>query len=97
MMMEVSYVLWTVIWLNMALVIFNMVPVQPLDGGKLFHLLMLRLVRPALAQVITGGVGLVLSLLWIPAAIYAYVTFGWVLFFIPSIPAHYRMVRGQLA
>lgn len=97
LMMEVSYVLWTVIWLNMALVIFNMIPVQPLDGGKLFHLLMLRLVRPPLAQVITGGVGLVLSIAWIPAAIYAYVTLGWILFFIPSIPAHYRMLRGQLA
>lgn len=96
-MIEVSYVLWTVIWLNMALVIFNMIPVQPLDGGKLFHLVMLRLTSPQLAQRVTGVVGLILSIAWIPAAIYAYVTFGWILFFLPSIPAHYRMVRGQLA
>ncbi len=95
--LEMSYILWTVIWLNLALVIFNMIPVQPLDGGKLLHLILLRMAPADVAQRVTGGVGLILSVAWIPAAIYAYLTFGWILFFLPSIPAHYRMVRGQLA
>ena len=41
--------------------------------------------------------GLVLSILWLPAMAVVYYHYGWVLFFIPSIPAHYRMARGQLA
>lgn len=96
-MVEFSYILWTVIWLNMALVIFNMIPVQPLDGGKLFYLFLLRFLPQMSAQRLAGGIGLLLSIAWIPAAIYAYLTFGWILFFIPSVPAHYRMLRGQLA
>lgn len=94
---EISYILSTVIWLNLAMVMFSMIPVQPLDGGKLFHLIMLRLTRPDLAHKITGGVGLVFSVAWIPAAVYAYMTYGWILFFLPSIPAHFRMARGELA
>ncbi len=84
-------------FLNLALFIFNLIPVQPLDGGKLFHLAMLRVLPQDAAQRVTGLIGLALSILWIPAAVVAYVNLGWILFFIPSIPAHYRMARGQLA
>ena len=84
-------------FLNLALFIFNLIPVQPLDGGKLFHLMMLRVLPQDAAQRVTGRVGLLLSILWIPAAIAAWFHFGWILFFIPSIPAHYRMAKGELA
>ncbi len=84
-------------FLNLALFIFNLIPVQPLDCGKLFHLAMLRVLPQDAAQRVTGLIGLALSILWIPAAVVAYVNLGWILFFIPSIPAHYRMARGQLA
>lgn len=84
-------------WLNGALFIFNLIPVQPLDGGKLLHLMVLRFLSVPLAQRVTGTVGLVLSVVWIPAAIFAYVTFGWILFFFPSPVLHWRMMRGNLA
>lgn len=84
-------------FLNLALFVFNLVPVQPLDGGKLLHVFLLRILSRGAAHRVAGGVGLVFAVLWIPAAIFAYVTYGWILFFLPSIPAHYRMARGELA
>ncbi len=83
-------------WINLAFFVFNLIPVQPLDGGKLLHLALLRVLPSDLAQRVTGGVGLILSLIWIPAAIFAYVYWGWILFFIPSPRAHYHMMRGNL-
>ncbi|MEJ6403618.1 site-2 protease family protein [Yoonia sp. 2307UL14-13] len=94
---QIYYYLGVLAFLNLALFIFNMIPVQPLDGGKLFHLILLRFLPPGAAHRITGQVGLVLSVLWIPAMIAAYVQYGWLLLFIPSIPMHYRMARGELA
>lgn len=94
---DIIYYLGVFAFLNLALFIFNLIPVQPLDGGKLLHLGLLRVMQPRLAHRITGGIGLILSVAWIPAMILAYVSSGWILFFIPSIPAHYRMARGQLA
>lgn len=83
--------------INLALFCFNLIPVQPLDGGKLFHLLMLRFTDTRTAYRIAGGVGLVASVLWIPAAIWVFVTVGWVLFFFPSIPLHWAMAQGRAA
>ena len=96
-MIEVSQALFVFAHLNLFLFIFNMIPVQPLDGGKLLHLTMLRFLEPGAAHRVTGRIGLVLSILWLPAMAVVYYHYGWVLFFIPSIPAHYRMARGQLA
>ncbi|SEV95995.1 Zn-dependent protease (includes SpoIVFB) [Cognatiyoonia koreensis] len=84
-------------WLNLLLFVFNLIPVQPLDGGKMFHLLMLRLTNPRKAVQITGAVGLAAAVLWIPAAIFAYVSFGFILFFFPSIPLHFAMMQGRAA
>ncbi len=82
--------------INIMLFAFNLLPVQPLDGGKLTHLFLLRLMPPGTAQRVTGGIGLVASLLWIPAAFYIFVTFGFILFFFPSIRLHYQMMKGGL-
>jgi len=84
-------------FLNLALFVFNLIPVQPLDGGKLFHLFLLRILPPGGAHRVAGAVGLVLAIAWVPAAVFAYLELGFILFFFPSIPAHYRMARGQLA
>ncbi|MDO6589316.1 hypothetical protein DS901_03305 [Loktanella sp. D2R18] len=96
-MMIIAGYLMQFAFLNLVLFIFNMMPVQPLDGGKLLHLFLLRFLRPGTAHRATGGIGLVVAVAWIPAMIIAYTTFGWVLFFMPSIIGHYRMAKGQLS
>jgi Zn-dependent protease len=83
-------------WINLFLAIFNMIPVQPLDGGKLFHLLLLRFTSQAMAMRIAGGVGLVISVLWIPAMYLAYTRLGFLLFFFPPIGLHWQMLRRKL-
>lgn len=82
--------------INLVLALFNLMPVQPLDGGKLLRLALLRMMRPAAATRLAGGIGLVLSVIWIPAMIWVFFTVGWVLFFVPSIRRHYAMysLRG---
>ena len=94
---DVIYYIWLFGYLNLMLFIFNMLPVQPLDGGKLLHLILLRVMRPELAQTVTGAIGFALAVIWIPAMLLMMYTQGWMLFFIPSIPAHYRMMRGTAA
>ena len=94
---DVLYYVSVLGWINGALFLFNMIPVQPLDGGRILHLLLLRVLPASKAHRVAGGVGLVLSVLWIPAAIFAYVTAGWILFFFPSPRVHWRMLKGQLA
>ena len=83
-------------WINLFLAIFNMIPVQPLDGGKLFHLLLLRFTSPGMATRIAGGVGLVIAILWIPAMYLAYTKLGFLLFFFPPIGLHWQMLRRKL-
>ena len=82
-------------WINLFLAIFNMIPVQPLDGGKLFHLFLLRFTSQAMAMRIAGGIGLVISVLWLPAMYLAYTKLGFLLFFFPSIGLHWQMMNGK--
>lgn len=96
-MIQLSSYLYLFGFLNLSLFIFNLIPAQPLDGGKLLHLTLLRFLKPRMAHRTAGAIGLVMAVLWIPAMIYVFVTYGWVLFFMPSIRAHLRMARGQLA
>lgn len=84
-------------YINGFLAIFNLMPVQPLDGGKLLHLGLLRLLRQDIAMVITGAIGLVISVMWIPGMLIAYGLGWWILFFIPSIPLHWSMMKKRLA
>ena len=84
-------------WINLLLFALNMLPLQPLDGGRLLHLALLRILPVEPAARVTGAIGLVLSVAWFPAAIWFYVNYGFILFFVPSIALHYRMMRGDLA
>lgn len=83
--------------LNLMLFAFNMVPVQPLDGGKLFHILMRKFMPPLAALRVAGAIGVVFSVLWWPALLYLFLTSGWLLFFAPSLKQHLAMVRGERA
>lgn len=89
---EVAWVFWTISGLNGFLAILNLLPVNPLDGGKLFALLMHRMLRPRPALIISGVVGLFFAVIWVPVVILGFVQFGFVLFFLPSVALHWRMV-----
>ncbi len=79
--------------INFFLLVFNLMPVMPLDGGKLFHLMMLRLMRPDWAMRVAGAVGLIVALAWVPMMIVSFFSLGFVLLFIPPIALHWEMVR----
>lgn len=78
-------------YLNLFLFIFNLLPMQPLDGGKLLNLVLLRVMQPLQATRLTGGIGLVCAVIWIPAAIFLLLTMGFILLFIPNFRLHYDM------
>ena len=59
--------------------------------------MLLRLASPLAALRVAGGIGLALSLLWIPAMLLILGLGWWFLFFIPSIPHHWAMLKGQIA
>lgn len=87
---------WAIYWLavmNLFLALFNLMPVHPLDGGKLFQLVLLRFLPAATATRISGAVGLVIALLWLPGMIWLYFNVGLVLFFFPPIRHHLDMFR----
>ncbi len=81
---------------NGLLAIFNLIPVQPLDGGKLFELVLARWLRPGSATYIAGAVGLVIAVLWVPMMVWCYSVLGFVLLFFPSPTANLALMRqGQ--
>ncbi len=87
---------WALYWLaqmNLFLALFNLLPVHPLDGGKLFQLILLRVLPPVTATRISGGVGLVLAILWVPGMMWLYFNIGLVLFFFPPVRQHLQMLR----
>ncbi len=93
---------WEIAWqlhlfgrINLFLFALNLLPVSPLDGGRLLFLALCRFVPTAQAGRIAGALGLLVSVAWIPAMIWAFMTYGWLLLFIPSIGLHLQMMRGE--
>ena len=87
---------WTVYWLgmiNLFLALFNLLPVHPLDGGKLFQLFLMRFMSAGTATRVSGGVGLAIAALWIPGMIWLFFNVGLVLFFFPPVRLHFQMLR----
>lgn len=58
---------------------FNLMPMMPLDGGQLFHLIMRRFAKPMRADRIIFWVGLVLATILAILALIAHMTFGTIL------------------
>ncbi|MCY4336793.1 MAG: site-2 protease family protein [Litoreibacter sp.] len=88
---------WALYWMayiNLFLAIFNLLPVMPLDGGRLFALFLLRLFPEERATAMAGWVGVVLTLMWLPGMIWVFFNFGLVLFFIPPLWLHWQMTRA---
>lgn len=92
---HVVWFLMTIAWVNGFLALFNLIPVQPLDGGKLFELVLCRIMSATLAQRVAGLVGFAISVLWLPIMAWVFVTAGFIFFFLPAIGLHWRMLRGQ--
>ncbi|MEO0917534.1 MAG: site-2 protease family protein [Pseudomonadota bacterium] len=89
---EIARVFWMISSLNGFLAVLNLLPVNPLDGGKLFALLMHRLFRARLAIIISASVGLLFAVIWVPVMFLGFVQFGFILFFLPSVALHWRML-----
>lgn len=92
-----GYLAWALgltVTINFYLAIFNLLPIQPLDGGKLLQLFLMRLLPPITATRIAGGIGLLFAILWIPMLIFVFVTFGFILFFFPPFRLHLDMLRA---
>lgn len=94
---NLAWTLGSLAWINGVLLVLNLVPVMPLDGGRLFHLFLLRLMPGPVAMRVAGGIGLVLAVLWIPAMLACYIFFGMMLLFVPPIGLHWRMLRARTA
>jgi Zn-dependent protease len=90
---DLAWAVGTMAWLNLYLALFNLVPVWPLDGGRLFQLLMLRFLPSDIAMRVSGAVGLLIAILWIPLMIMSFLFMGMVLFFIPPFRAQWEMLR----
>lgn len=80
-------------FLNLLLAIFNLLPVMPLDGGRLLQLILMRFMAPRSATKLAGGIGLIMCALWVPVLIMGFVLMGFVLFFFPSFKLHLQMWR----
>ncbi|MEX3015076.1 M50 family metallopeptidase [Gymnodinialimonas hymeniacidonis] len=83
--------------LNLFLALFNLIPVLPLDGGRLLNSWLHRFMRGITANKVSGAVGVGLAILWIPLLFAAYFTFGFVLLYFPSITLHWRLFRSGAA
>ncbi len=90
---DLGWVLAVTASLNLWLALFNLLPLMPLDGGRLLHALLNRVVSPGTATRIAGLVGLIGVLLWVPMMIFAYVSFGFVFLFFPPLLRHWHMLR----
>ena len=92
---SLALVLWQIKVVNLALFALNMLPVQPLDGGKLLHLTLLRFLPPLSALKITGFIGLIFSILWIPGLVMVWFYLGFFILFMPQIGLHWAMFRAK--
>ncbi|MDA8747133.1 site-2 protease family protein [Litoreibacter sp.] len=93
-----GYLSWSIYYLaqiNLFLALFNLLPVMPLDGGKLFQLLLMRFLPSVTATQISGWVGVVLAVLWVPLMLFVYMSMGFVLFFFPPIKMHWQMATAS--
>lgn len=82
--------------LNLFLFFLNMIPIFPLDGGRLFFLVLLRFMPLRDAAIWAGRVGLVACGIYVFAMIWAYINLGWVFLFIPSLALHRAMAQGRM-
>ncbi len=79
--------------LNLWLAIFNLLPISPLDGGRLLHCVLYRFLPSKVVTRICGAIGLAGVVLWIPLMIFCFWAFGFVMLFFPPVRLHWHMLR----
>lgn len=85
-------------FVNLFIGIFTALPVQPNDGGRFLYLWLSRTISVPVARRVCGGIGLLLSVVWLPASLLAFLIFGMVLIALPSVSEHWAMLtRGAPA
>ncbi|MGB0504755.1 MAG: site-2 protease family protein [Pikeienuella sp.] len=82
--------------LNLWLFLFNMLPVLPLDGGRITYLALWYFLPRETAMKIAGLLGLIVSIIWFPIIIYLFIVYGFILLFFPSIKENWRRFRGEI-
>ncbi len=93
---DLVWALDTLAWINLYLAIFNLMPVQPLDGGKLLELVLSRVLRFEWATKLSGLIGMVMILAWLPLMIVGYMGFGMMLMFVPAIGINWMMAKQSV-
>lgn len=66
-MPDLYHLLWMIQWINTGLLIFNMLPIYPLDGGQILRSLLwfgIGRAKSLMAAVIVGFVGFALMIVW---------------------------------
>lgn len=92
-MLEWGVVAWMLVMtakINLFLAILNLLPMNPLDGGKLFQLVLRRILPEASVQRLSGICGACIAILWIPTMVLCFLTYGVTLFLLPSIRAQWN-------
>lgn len=82
-------------FVNLFVGIATALPMMPMDGGRFLYLYLGRVFGQGTANRVVGGVGLVLSVIWLPVLLLSFLITGMVLIALPSIQEHWDMLKGS--
>ncbi len=90
----VATIVFQLAWINLFLAIFNLLPMLPLDGGRLSGLVLARIFPQRAATRIAGAFGLLTGVMWLAYAAFSLLLGGgFLLLFLPNLPRHWQMLR----
>lgn len=90
---EIAWVFHEFSSVNGIIAVLSLLPVQPLEGGKLFEPMMPPPFPALTAFMIAGATGLVRAVAWVPLMLWGFMNCGFILFSIPSIMVQRQILR----